>query len=384
MDFLKPIKVMFVNQSARMGGAEKVLLDFLRFMDRKVILPVVVLPSGELSKKIEKLAIQCINVKEFDTLGSTRKNMNFKDSFQTFSLVNKLNNIIKDIKPDIIYTNSVKAHILINYKKRPIPSFLRLHDYPSSFNGISKLILKNALKNADVVSGVSKSVTNNVEEITKKSKKSCQTCYNGIEPRQISHLEHFHRPRIVIAGWLLEWKGFDIFIDAMESVAYLLPDWDFVIAGAPANDAKGSIEYSESLHRKIASSKYKNRFVVHGRYNSLDEIVCCANHCIFIQPSLKPDPLPTVILESSNLKLPVVASNLGGSKEIIKNNFSGKLIYPSPEEIANAVLELAHDANIRLEYGENLYRTCMDMFSMDNYVQNITTSIQNLTNHNEG
>ncbi|GAA3319078.1 hypothetical protein GCM10020331_024470 [Ectobacillus funiculus] len=46
------INVMFIDQSARMGGAEKkVLLDLLENVDRSRVNPILVSPSGDLVEK---------------------------------------------------------------------------------------------------------------------------------------------------------------------------------------------------------------------------------------------------------------------------------------------------------------------------------------------
>ncbi|MFC6601710.1 glycosyltransferase family 4 protein [Ectobacillus funiculus] len=177
------------------------------------------------------------------------------------------------------------------------------------------------------------------------NKHKVQVSYNGIYEQKKVCKDLFKKPRIVVAGWLLEWKGYDVFVEAMEKIAPSLPEWEFVIAGKPAADAVGSVEYAKSLQERIDSSKYRDKFVMHGGYKSLDEIICCSEHCIFVQPSLKPDPLPTVILEASNFSVPIVASSLGGSKEIIDDKESGELILPNSDEIAKMVLELAKILN---------------------------------------
>ncbi|MDQ6595008.1 glycosyltransferase family 4 protein [Bacillus salipaludis] len=372
------IKVLFFDQSARMGGAEKVLFDLLENINRSKIYPILVSPSGELANKVRGLNIECIELMEFENVETTRKRMRIRDIFKTIKLVYKLNNIINDVQPDILFTNSVKAHVLVNYKKRRIPSIIRLHDYPSSFGSISVKILKNALNNVDKISCVSQSVANDLGKLFPNCIDKLKVTYNGIYKKTNNCKKHFKKPRVVVAGWLFSWKGFDTFIEAMEKLSPKIPDWEFVIAGEAARDVEESLSYKELLYKRVNSSLYKEKFVLNGGYKSLEEIICCSEHCIFVQPSIKPDPLPTVILEASTLAVPTVASDLGGSKEIIEDMVSGRLISPHADELANSVMELVSDLNLRVKYGNKMNFECNRKFSMENYIRSITETIENI------
>ncbi|GAA3319081.1 hypothetical protein GCM10020331_024480 [Ectobacillus funiculus] len=44
--------------------------------------------------------------------------MKLRDTIEVFMLISKINKIINDIKPDVIFSNSIKAHVLANYKKK--------------------------------------------------------------------------------------------------------------------------------------------------------------------------------------------------------------------------------------------------------------------------
>ena len=52
-------------------------------------------------------------------------------------------------------------------------------------------------------------------------------------------------------------------------------------------------------------------------------------------PSIWPEPLPSVAIESISLSVPVVGSNRGGILEIVSNY--GITTNPTPEEVAKAI-----------------------------------------------
>ncbi|GMK48353.1 glycosyl transferase [Paenibacillus glycanilyticus] len=367
--------VLFVNQTGRFGGAERVLFDLLSRMDQKRIKPILVCPVGEMQREAVKLNIAWIEVKEFQAIDTTRKQFKVNDAIRTLKLAQKLNKVIKQTKPSLIYTNSVKSHLLINLTKRKLPTIVRLHDFPGSFKGISKIMLKHSLSNSHYISCVSKSVENDVKGLLMRDSNSLGSQYNGYEIKTNNYVKQHYSKRIVIAGWLLDWKGYDIFVEAMEQIAELIPDWEFIIAGEAAKDVHGSIEYAQQLEFRVKNSRYANRFFMYGGYSSLQEVACCAEHCIFVHASIKPDPLPTVILEASGMELPIVCSNLGGSIEIIENKVGGYVVPPTATMIAEHVLKLVSDAEQRLKVAANARTNCLSFFSMKNYVNNMTELI---------
>lgn len=367
-------KIMFVNQTSRFGGAERVLYDLLRDLDRSRFEPTLVSPRGDLEKAARNLNIPHINVDEFSQMDTTRSKFKGEDLFITYRLYKKINKIIKDVQPSIIYTNSVKAHILVNLKSRSIPTLVRLHDFPQSFKGLSRKLLRFSMKRAKHISCVSECVHQDLSQLLQTGdKEKSSYIYNGFNaPHPVE--KHFKK-RIVIAGWLLEWKGFEAFVDAMEMIAEEISEWEFVLAGAVAEDALGSAEFSNRLRKKVESSPFRDRFKFSGGYSKLSDVLCCSDHCIFVHASLKPDPLPTVLLEASSLKLPIICSSLGGGEEIIKNGETGFVVYPSPQKIAQHVIQLVKDHETRSSFGNRAYSRVVERFSMENYVHKIQSQI---------
>ena len=192
-------------------------------------------------------------------------------------------------------------------------------------------------------------------------------------------IQHVQRKRIVVAGWLLEWKGFDVFVDAVNSIADKLPEWEFVIAGAVAEDVLESGDYAVKLREKVANSPHANRITFHGGYHKISEVACCASHCIFVQPSTRPDPLPTVLLEAASLGLPIISSKLGGSKEILVQGETGFLVSPTPEEVAEKMMELAENSELRGNLGRKAKLDNEERFTMQAYVDGITKIIESFT-----
>jgi glycosyltransferase involved in cell wall biosynthesis len=62
---------------------------------------------------------------------------------------------------------------------------------------------------------------------------------------------------------------------------------------------------------------------------------------MFVLPSKSGEGLPLVAMEAMACALPVIATDVGGIREVLKDDY-GKLVPPNqPELLANAVLDFA-------------------------------------------
>ena len=71
---------------------------------------------------------------------------------------------------------------------------------------------------------------------------------------------------------------------------------------------------------------------------------------IFILPSIW-EGMPITLIEAMSVGLPIIATRVGGIPDMIINNDSGLLVDPDTENIAEALLTLINDRNLREKLG---------------------------------
>jgi glycosyltransferase involved in cell wall biosynthesis len=138
------------------------------------------------------------------------------------------------------------------------------------------------------------------------------------------------RKLIVYIGNLRLVKGTDVLIEAMGILAGKLPDADLLLVGG------GELE--ESLRSRVQALGLDNRVRFCGRqgHATVPDWMCASD--VFCLPS-RNEGCPNVVLEALASGRPVVASNVGGIPEILKEG-SGILVEPeNPEALTKGMEE---------------------------------------------
>ena len=145
---------------------------------------------------------------------------------------------------------------------------------------------------------------------------------------------------ILMPGRLTYWKGQEKFIDALNILVedYGLTNFQAILLGSD----QGRKVYSKKLLSLVE------------RYN-LTKKIKFFNHCsdmplaysladVVVSASVEPEAFGRVSVESQSMGKPIIASNIGGSKETILNKKSGFLYkHDDPRELAknlNTVMQL--------------------------------------------
>ncbi|MEK6560454.1 MAG: glycosyltransferase, partial [Nitrospirota bacterium] len=150
---------------------------------------------------------------------------------------------------------------------------------------------------------------------------------------------------------------------------FLLHDFAEIIRQAP--DMKllliGKDELNGSLHRLAAQLDIADNVLFLGTRQDVPDLLSAADICVL--PSLS-EGMSNAILEYMAAGKPVVATNVGGNPELIKNGFNGFLVAgENVEELKNALLALIKDGGKRQAMGANGFMRVKQEFSMEKMVR---------------
>jgi glycosyltransferase involved in cell wall biosynthesis len=141
------------------------------------------------------------------------------------------------------------------------------------------------------------------------------------------------------AGRLSPEKGFDMFIEAADLVRRQDASVGFVLFG------EGALR--ERLQQQVQASGLTERFVFAGFRHDLDRFL--PNLDLFVQSSYT-EGLPNVLLEARAAGVPVVATAVGGTTEVIEPGPKTRLVpSASPMSLAEGILNLINSPRRAIE-----------------------------------
>lgn len=182
--------------------------------------------------------------------------------------------------------------------------------------------------------------------------KKCDVVYNGVDldefsPRQKSGWLHgklrlpVETPLIASIGQICLRKGWDTLGDAAIQFADTRPDVHLLLIGT---------RHSQKLETREYEDNIRNRFLVaglEGRVHWLGEradVPRILNEIDLLVHSARQEPLGRVLLEASAAGVPIVATDVGGTREIIEHDVSGILVPPDdPAALAAAMAAMLGD-----------------------------------------
>ena len=145
------------------------------------------------------------------------------------------------------------------------------------------------------------------------------------------------KPLILLPGRLTFWKGQEMFIEAIRLVKEKIPEKPFcaVILGSD----QGRKVYKKKLLRLVEQYRL-NDYI---KFFDKCELMPLAYQIsdIVVSTSIEPEAFGRVSVEAQSMEKPIIASNIGGSKETIIDDKTGFLFEAQkPEELSKKIIHV--------------------------------------------
>jgi glycosyltransferase involved in cell wall biosynthesis len=296
-----------------------------------------------------------------------------------------VNPLMNSLQPDIVHlhsplTPSIKTSLpVITTVHTAMKVDSRYHEVVDAFSLAEKIqsmyfspyTESQLLRLSDKVTAVSPAVANELSTYGMDSRK-IQIVWNGVDEKTFSPTNKRKSEKYVLyTGGLRARKGLFDLIKSAAIVKKSVPDIKFLLCG------RGPL--LQKLTEQVQSLGLEKQIIFLGLINREKLIQTYQNATIQVVPSIY-EGLPTVLLEGMSCGLPIIATDIGGSRDLIIHNENGLLVPPkSSADMAQRIVELWNDDALRKRIGAQARATVLKKFTWDIVVNDFVNTYTCLT-----
>jgi glycosyltransferase involved in cell wall biosynthesis len=273
----------------------------------------------------------------------------------------RLYSIIKRVRPDVLGFNTPKP-ILIGvlasrFTSAGVRIIFRRVDFPLGRSFFSRLKYTWGI---DGIITISESIRSRLRSAGAPASK-ITTIYEGIDLSLYPESGQTQQalpasPAVVgVVSHLSREKGISFLVEAAALIPEVKKKYRFVIVGEGA--------CLQELTQLVKEKDLEQIFQFTGFRSDIPQLM--KSFSIFALPSLS-EGLSSAILEAMASSLPIVASNVGGIPELVKDGENGLLVAPADADaLASALQKLAENPEERFRMGQTNRRQAVEKFTME-------------------
>lgn len=376
---MKKIKVMHITQAVIGGTLEYIRLFFTNIDKNKFDVELVCPAYGPMKHEIEVLGFK-VHVIDM------KREINLMEDFKAYLNLKAL--VIK-VKPDIIHIHSSKAGViarLVAYKCR-VPCVYNPHGWSFSMNVSERkkkfyaFIERYCAKYCNYIINISDSEQKLALKYNICSDDKMKVIYNGIDIEKYNTV--YDRKKVLdeldipsnsfiigMVGRITKQKSPETFIRIASTLKQKIENVYFVLVGDG--------ELRNDIAKLTRVLGVNDRVRITGWTNSVGKYISVFNVGVLTS---KWEGFGLVITEYMAAKKPVVASNVGGIANIIRNSCNGFLVDPDDiEKFSERILEIYNSDKLKNKITENAYKDVCDKFDIKRVVKQHEEIYTNMIN----
>lgn len=300
------MKILHVSRTMGQGGAEKIVYQLCR--DNKEHEQYVISCGGYYVEELQKIGVKHFVMSDIDK----------KNPFLMLVCLYKIWKVVHTEKIDIIHTH----HRMAAFYARIISMLSKVkHVYTAhSIFYDKRKLMRYALGNCEIVA-VGNGVKNNLVHVYGIPDERINIIYNSVKIEQENYLNEdmlrkSKRGKNFIGniGRLTKQKGIDVFINAIADIVREFPN----VVGVIIGEGEEHI-YLETLVEKLEIS---NNIIFLGYQKNILEII---SQLDFVVHSSRHEGLPLIPIETFSQGKTIIASDISGNNEIVKDGVNGFL-----------------------------------------------------------
>jgi glycosyltransferase involved in cell wall biosynthesis len=353
----KKTKVKVLHVSQALGGVQTYILNIIKNnSNNNSIEYSLICPESYLSNFSKNLGIKVYPI-------NMKRSPHLIDFFHLLRIIR----IILVVKPDLLHIHSAKAGVLgriagLLTGKKVIftPNAFSYLGFEGKKRFLFKKIEFFLGKITNVLLAVSNSEKDRARYDLDYSEAKIRVVPNSISIKAFTR-DYFSRNKVGMIGRLIFQKNPELFVQIAAKIVKVRPETKFLLLG------EGYLDFlKDNVYKAIRKNGLQNHIEIlkwgeydlEGFYNEID---------IFLLTS-RFEGLPFSILEAMERAIPIIATNVDGSKDVLFNEESG-FLFDEIEYACQKILLLLDDVNLRSRIGSSGQKLLMDQFDISKNIQ---------------
>jgi glycosyltransferase involved in cell wall biosynthesis len=358
------MKVLYVNHTPEISGAERSLLGLLAALPDGVSAAAAI-PRGALAEAIGDLGVPTSTITA--TAGSLRLHPLHtpRALAEMAAAARQLRRIARAGGAELVHANTIRAGIILALARpSAVARVVHVRDcLPQAV--LTSAAMRVIAASADVVVANSRYTADWMTASAPKA--SPRVVHNAVDLTRFDPASiDLARARAAlgvpaerglllgVVGQLTPWKGQDTAVQALGLLRTQGVDAHLLLIGsAKFRDRATRLDneaFVTRLHALVAAAGLQERVTWLGEREDVPELVRALD--VLLAPSTQ-EPFGRSLIEAMALGVPVVATDEGGTREIVSDGCEGLLVPPArPGAWADAIRTLGEDAALRAQMGQ--------------------------------
>jgi glycosyltransferase involved in cell wall biosynthesis len=370
----------------QLGGAELFALQLARYLDQDAF-EVKVCGLWQYGSPREREWLGQLQRDAIDTTLLVRPAGRLRHDLQV--AFSRLWSVLNEFQPNVINSHSERTDVfnMLLHRLHPVrPHAVRTMQTDQQWQRRpwAGMVLSNFFYpiGFDLEVGTSQTIcqTLDARPFARLLRKEAHLCYSGIDAKMLERTTPINasglpggvptaKPRLGIIGRLSEQKGHTDLLDAMLIIRKTVPAELLII---------GSGELEADLQQKTTRLGLADCVHFLGSRNDVFDIMPCLD---VIVSSSWWEGFPTVLLEGMALGVPIVATDVSGSRELVTTDETGILVPPhDPARLAEAILWLLEDSSFAQTMARQA-RQRAERFTVQNAARKCAEIYQQIASH---
>ena len=377
------MRVLYANHTSQVSGAEWSLLTLMAALPPEYT-PILACPSGALAEAGRELGVPVQIIAGTDASLRFHAVHTTRALYDAGSTTRELVRLAREIKPDLVHANSIRTGLIAAAAaaQARVPTIAHVHDRLPQARAPT-FMLKRMVGAVDGLFACCSYVAEPLLALNPST--PVRVVYNPVDvdrfgPSAVSREEARARlglgqttAVLVMVAQIIPWKAQDDAIRILAELKREHPDVCLLLVGSPKFTSRAarydSAAFASRLVRLVSSLGVQKEVRFLGERDDVPAVLRAAD--IALVPSWA-EPFGMCVIEAMAMELPVLATNVGGPREVITDERDGLLLPPGePTAWAAAASRLLRQTRLRASIGRAARARVVEQMSAASYVERV-------------